>query len=30
MLNLLYHKRNLFIATVVDGEEDITFSQVLQ
>ena len=30
ILGLLYHKRNQFIATVVDSEEDITFTQVLQ
>ena len=30
ILGLLYHKRNHLIATVVDSEEDITFTQVLQ
>ena len=30
MLGSLYHKRNHLIAIVVDSEEDITFTQVLQ
>ena len=30
ILGLLYHKRYLLIATVVDGAGDITFTHVLQ